>query len=321
MATSSINGLGSRPAFLFPGQGSQTVGMGKDLYESSPAARKLFDQVDQALGEPLTKYMFEGPEEELNRTWNCQPAIMAMSLACLAAAGEANKETVSSPYLMAGHSLGEYTALVVSGVMDLSHAVNLVRERGRLMEEACEEHPGSMAAILGLDQAVVEEVCRQAGVQVANINSPGQIVISGDREKLDEAVKLAKEQGARKVIRLPVSGAFHSYLMGPALGGMLKALDDVEFNHPSIPVIGNCTAKPLNANRDVKEELAEQLCGCVQWQECISYMLKEGVTSFIEFGPGKVLSGLVKQITKEAPVLTVNDLASAQGLSNGLSGN
>jgi [acyl-carrier-protein] S-malonyltransferase len=295
--------------------------MGKDLYESSPAARKLFDQVDQALGDPLTTYMFEGPEEELNRTWNCQPAIMAMSLACLAAAGEADNETVSNPYLMAGHSLGEYTALVVSGVVDVSHAVKLVRERGRLMEEACEQYPGSMAAILGLDQAVVEEVCRQTGVQVANVNSPGQVVISGEREKLDEAVKLAKEEGARKVIPLPVSGAFHSYLMGPALGGMLKALDDVEFQHPSIPVIGNCTARPLNANREVKEELAEQLCGCVQWQECISYMLKEGTTSFIEFGPGKVLSGLVRQITTEAPVLTVNDLASAQGLSNGLSGN
>ena len=321
MATSSINGLGARPAFLFPGQGSQAVGMGKDLYESSPAARKLFDQVDQALGEPLTKYMFEGPEEELNRTWNCQPAIMAMSLACLAAAGEADNETVANPYLMAGHSLGEYTALVVSGVVDVSHAVKLVRERGRLMEEACEQYPGSMAAILGLDQAVVEEVCRQTGVQVANVNSPGQVVISGEREKLDEAVKLAKEEGARKVIPLPVSGAFHSYLMGPALGGMLKALDDVEFQHPSIPVIGNCRARPLNANREVKEELAEQMCGCVQWQECISYMLKEGTTSFIEFGPGKVLSGLVKQITTEAPVLTVNDLASAQGLSNGLSGN
>ena len=321
MATSSINGLGPRPAFLFPGQGSQAVGMGKDLYESSPAARKLFDQVDQALGDPLTTYMFEGPEEELNRTWNCQPAIMAMSLACLAAAGEADNETVSNPYLMAGHSLGEYTALVVSGVVDVSHAVKLVRERGRLMEEACEQYPGSMAAILGLDQAVVEEVCRQTGVQVANVNSPGQVVISGEREKLDEAVKLAKEEGARKVIPLPVSGAFHSYLMGPALSGMLKALDDVEFQHPSIPVIGNCTARPLNANREVKEELAEQLCGCVQWQECISYMLKEGTTSFIEFGPGKVLSGLVKQITTETPVLTVNDLASAQGLSNGLSGN
>ena len=319
MAASTINGLGLRPAFLFPGQGSQSVGMGKDLYESSPAARKLFDQVDEALGEPLTKYMFEGPTEELNRTWNCQPAIMTMSLACLAAAEEANSETVSNPYLMAGHSLGEYTALVVSGVVGLSHAVKLVRERGRLMEEACEQHPGSMAAILGLDQAVVEEVCRQTGVQVANVNSPGQIVISGEREKVNEAMKLTKEQGARKVIPLPVSGAFHSYLMGPALSGMLKALDNVEFQHPSIPVIGNCTAKPLNANKEVKEELAEQLCGCVQWQECISYMLKEGTTSFIEFGPGKVLSGLVKQITKDTPVIAVNDLASVQSLANGLS--
>lgn len=318
MTSSTISQSDIRTAFLFPGQGSQTVGMGKDLYENSPAAKKLFDEVDATLGEPLTKYMFEGPEEELNRTWNCQPAIMVMSLACLASAREASGGSIPEPYLMAGHSLGEYTALVESGVMPLSNALNLVRERGRLMEEACNLLPGSMAAILGLDQEEVKKICNETGVQMANINSPTQIVISGEEKKIDNAVNLAKEHGARKVIPLPVSGAFHSYLMGPALSGMLKALGNVEFQNPSVPVIGNCTAQPLNADREVKEELAEQLCGCVQWHECISYMLSNNINNFIEFGPGKILSGLVRQISKEPFVMAVNDFSSAQSVNEKL---
>mgnify|MGYP001410586284 CR=1 FL=1 len=314
MANPILDTPDSRPAFLFPGQGSQVVGMGKDLYESSSAAREVFDAVDQALGESLTNLMFDGPQKELNRTWNCQPAIMTVSLACLAVAAEASVDAVSHPFLMAGHSLGEYSALVASGVMDMEHAVALVRERGRLMEEACEKRRGAMAAILGLNQDVVEEVCREVGTQVANINSPGQIVISGEQDKVAQAMELAKERGARRAVALQVGGAFHSYLMGPALDGMLKALNAVEFRHPATPVVANCTAKPLNADREVKEELAEQLCGCVRWEECIKYMVDAGATCFIEFGPGKVLTGLAKQIARETPSMAVNDLPSVYSL-------
>ena len=316
MAISTNSTEVARAAYLFPGQGSQVVGMGKDLYENSKAARAVFDEVDQALGEPLTKLMFLGPEPELNHTYNCQPAIMTMSLACLAAVAEVKNEAVPEPFLLAGHSLGEYTALVASGVLDIPSAVTLVRERGRLMEEACEQRNGTMAAILGLETDTLEEVCHQTGTQIANINSPGQIVISGEQALVAEAMKLAKEHGARRAIALRVTGAFHSYLMGSALDGMLRALNSVELGHPGTPVIANCTAKPLGASWEVKEELAEQLCGCVRWQECIEYMIAEGATCFIEFGPGKVLSGLVKQIKPDALVATVNDLASAQVLGN-----
>lgn len=306
--------LGERPAFLFPGQGSQGVGMGKDLYENSPAARKVFNDVDDALGEPLTELMFMGPKEELSRTWNCQPAIMTVSLAALAAAVETDSKAVDHPFLMAGHSLGEYSALVAAGVMDLGNAATLVRERGRLMEEACQKLPGSMAAILGMEREAVEEVCKEVGTQIANINSPGQIVISGEQSSITQAIALAKEKGARRAILLQVSGAFHSYLMGPALDGMMKALNAVDFHHPEIPVIANCTAKPLRADREVKEELAEQLCGCVRWEDCIRYMADEGVTSFIEFGPGNVLTGLAKKISEGTPAIAVNDMASVQNL-------
>ena len=315
MATFSEDIFGPRPAFLFPGQGSQKVGMGKDLYEHSPAARQVFEEVDNILGEPLSQIIFHGPQEELNRTWNCQPGIMTVSLACLAAATEAGNGALSQPFLVAGHSLGEYTALVASGVADLPTTVSLVRERARLMQEACEKQPGAMAAILGMDADAVEKVCKETGTQLANLNSPGQIVISGERAKVDETIQLAKEWGARRAVPLPVSGAFHSYLMVPALEGILKALDSVELRHPSTPVVANCTGKSLNASWEVKEELAEQLCGCVRWQECIAYMVDAGATSFIEFGPGKVLSGLMKQIDGDLLVTSINDLASVQSLA------
>lgn len=316
MAISTNSSEVPRPAYLFPGQGSQVVGMGKDLYENSKAAREVFDEVDQALGQPLTKLMFQGPEPELNQTYNCQPAIMTMSLACLAAVAETSNGAVPEPLFLAGHSLGEYTALVASGVMDIPSAVTLVRERGRLMEKACEQRDGAMAAILGLEVDTLEEVCHQTGTQIANINSPGQIVISGEQAQVAQTMQLAKEHGARRAVALRVTGAFHSYLMGSALHGMLKALNSVELGHPGTPVIANCTAKPLSASWEVKEELAEQLCGCVRWQECIEYMIAEGATSFIEFGPGKVLSGLVKQIKPDASVAAVNDLASIQVLGS-----
>ena len=322
--TFSTNGSKSSPtAFLFPGQGSQEVGMGQDLCEKSPAARRIFDEADQALGISLTQLMFQGPAKELERTVNSQPAILTASLAALATANEQMGSAVTSKVsFMAGHSLGEYTALAAAGVLDAGDVVWLVRERGRLMQEACDQCAGAMAAILGLEEAVVEEVCRETGTQIANINTPGQIVISGERASIATAMELASAHGAKRTVLLQVSGAFHSYLMGPALDGMVKALDAVQFHNPVTPVIANCTGKPLNASWEVKEELAQQLCGCVRWHDSISYMVNAGVTNFIEFGPGHVLSGMVKRIVGNGKfqVTNVNDVTSAQNLPNGQAG-
>ena len=316
------NGLfGSSSALIFPGQGSQEVGMGRDLYEESPAARRVFDEAERTLGTSLTEVMFQGPAKMLERTINSQPAILTTSLACLAATSEqAGVDLVPKVHFLAGHSLGEYTALAAAGVLDIGEAVWLVRERGRLMQEACEQCPGAMAAILDLGEDVVEQVCRETGTQIANINTPGQIVISGEEANIEKAMELASARGARRTVPLKVSGAFHSYLMGPAMDGMVKALDAVHFRNPSTPVIANCTGKPMTAIWDVKEELTQQLCGCVRWRDSISYMVGEGVTSFVEFGPGGVLTGMVKRITGNVQVTSVSDVSSAHKINNGLHG-
>lgn len=307
--------FGSRTALLFPGQGAQEVGMGLDLYEKSPAARRLFQEADQATGISLTKIVFEGPADELQRTINSQPAILSVSLACLAAVQEQIDGPVSSHVaFVAGHSLGEYTALAAAGVLDAAEAVWLVRERGRLMQEACDQNPGTMAAILGLDEPVVAEVCKDADVQMANINAPGQIVVSGERAGVEKAGELARSRGAKRVIPLSVSGAFHSHLMGPALNGMIKAVEAVHFRNPTVPIIANCTSKPLTSAADVKEELIQQLCGCVRWQDGISYMVNAGTACFFELGPGRVLTGMVKRIAENVRVANVSDIASLEGL-------
>ena len=293
--------------------------MGRELYHSSRAAKELYDSVDDILSFPLTKLIFEGPEEELEKTVNSQPAIMATSLACLEALKELEPRGRHAPQAMAGHSLGEYTSLVVSGSLDLDDGIRLVQERGRLMQEASEMHPGSMAAIIGLDEDTVEEICLETGAEMANINGGDQIVISGDRVCVARAVDMASIRGARKAIPLAVSGAFHSSLMSPAQEGLAAVIEGLDFRDPAVPIIGNSSSIHLTTAQSVKDELLVQLCSCVQWSNCVSRLIDAGVSDFIEFGPGRVLGNLIKRISsgpmyrdRRVEVLSVADPSSAQ---------
>ena len=303
-----------KTAFLFPGQGTQYVGMGRELAKNSAAARRVFEEVDQILGMPLSKVMFEGPEQELVRTVNAQPAVMAVSLACLASVKEKyGSKGLPSPVFVAGHSLGEYTALVPAGVLSLTNAVSLVRERGRLMQEASETFPGSMAVVIGLDELTVEEVCRETGAEVANVNAADQVVIAGDRVSLARAMDLAAMRGARRLLRLQVGGAFHSKLMETAAEGMSRVLDNVDFHDSKMPIIGNSTGLPLLGGSEIRDELKHQLCGCVRWKNSVDHMTDSGVTRFYEIGPGKVLSNLVK---RAYPWVTASSISDSQGIAD-----
>ncbi len=295
-------------AYVFPGQGSQNTGMGLDLYNSYPSARAVFDGADASLGFSLSRLCFEGPEEELKKTNNVQPAILVVSIACLKALEEATIANFLSPAFVAGHSLGEYTALVVAGALDLNDAVLLVRERGRLMYEAGLKNPGSMLAIIGLDEETVKDISSHSGAEISNINCPGQIVVSGAAQALAEADKLAKRKGARVLIPLKVSGAFHSALMEPVLAEFSKIVSNVRFRPPVIPVISNVTARPLPDVDSIKEELVKQLRNCIQWQRSVEYMMHSGVTTFYEIGPGRVLSGLIRRINSELQTLNISGI-------------
>lgn len=290
-------------AYVFPGQGSQWVGMAKELYSSSPQAREVFQEADSVLGFPLSQLCFEGPEEVLRQTVNAQPAILAVSIAYF----RDTKQLQEVPAFVAGHSLGEYTALVAAQVLDFAAAVYLARERGRLMQEAGEREPGGMAAILGVDEALINEICQQSGAQIGNINCPGQIAISGSSEVLAQAIKLSETKGARRVVPLQVSGAFHTPLMQSAVVGISKVISEIAFRDPIIPIVANTTAQPITTAEAIKSELLYQLCHCVQWQRSIEYMIKEGVSTFIEIGPGKVLTGLIKRINKEVQTLNIGN--------------
>lgn len=303
-------------AFIFPGQASQAVGMGKDLHRNSIAAREVFEEIDDVLGRKLTDVMFEGPSDDLTRTENAQPAITAVSLAAWKAMEEA-ADRMLLPSMTTGHSLGEYSSLAVAGVLSIEDTVNLVVERGRLMQHACDEKPGGMAAIIGIDEQTVEEVCREAGAYISNINTAQQIIISGSHQRLARAIDLATARGAKRAIPLAVNGAFHSGLMDPAQSGLNETLDSLDFADPDVPIIGNVTAKPLETADEVRDELKMQLQSCVQWNSSISYMHENGVNEFVEIGPGQVLSGMVKRIVPTAKLTSVGDFESAQAYAAG----
>jgi [acyl-carrier-protein] S-malonyltransferase len=286
--------------------------MGHKLYQSSPKAKEVFQEADEALQFSISRLCFEGPEEELRQTINAQPAIMTVSIACLRAASQVNHS--ASPAFVAGHSLGEYTALVAANVLSFTDAIRLVRERGRLMQKAGEIKPGGMAAVIGLDEAALREICRESGAEIANFNCSVQIVISGSKEALARAMDLAEARGARRVISLHVSGAFHSTLMQPTIEGMSEAISQIDFRTPKVPIVVNSTAQPVTTAEGVKEELIRQLCNCVQWQPSVEYMVEEGVSTFIEIGPGQVLSGLIKRISNKVQVLNVSDPESIKAL-------
>jgi [acyl-carrier-protein] S-malonyltransferase len=331
--------VSQRIAFVFPGQGSQTVGMGGDVYQASVAARAVFAAADEALGFPLSTLCFEGPESALRETVNTQPAIVATSLALLAALqeaagarGAAGAQMLSSPIrpeFVAGHSVGEYTAVAASGALDVVDTLRLVRERGRLMHEEGLRIPSGMAAVLGMDSETLATVCAEATEQaraalsaadlaahpgagrvvVANDNAPGQIVISGANTALEIAMELARAMGAKRVVPLAVSGAFHSPVMAPAAEALGAAVAAAPVRNASVPVIANITAEPIQDETRVRVELAQQIVSPVQWTRTVEYLAGQGVETFVEIGPGQVLGGLIKRTAKGVTILSVNSAA------------
>jgi [acyl-carrier-protein] S-malonyltransferase len=302
-------------AYVFPGQGAQSVGMGRDLFDNFDSAKAIFKKADEVLGFSLSRLCFEGPQEELLLTINAQPALVLVSFACLKAIEDMSNNSLPEPAFVAGHSLGEYTALAAANVIDFATAVYLARERGRLMYEAGLARPGGMVAIIGFDEASLAEVCNETETLIANYNCPGQLVISGTQENLPRAAELAKARGASRTIPLQVNGAFHTPLMQPAMEGLSEIIATLTFQDPTIPVVANVTAQPLTTAEQVKEELTSQLCNGVQWQRSIEYMVDNGVSTFIEIGPGKVLTGLIKRINRAVTTLNINDARAIKSYS------
>lgn len=332
--------MSQRIAFVFPGQGSQAVGMGADIFQTSSAARLVFDTADDALGFSLSSLCFEGPEAALRETVNTQPAIVATSLAFLAALQEAAGADSSHnhsdllagpihPTFVAGHSVGEFAAVAASGALGVADTLRLVRERGRLMHEEGVRCPSGMAAVLGMDAETLATVCAEATEQaraalsadeaaehpgagrvvVANDNAPGQIVISGALPALEIAMELARTRGAKRVVPLAVSGAFHSPVMAPAAESLAAAVAEAPVGAPSVPVMSNITAEPITSEAQLRVELAQQIVSPVQWTRTVEYLAGQGVETFVEIGAGQVLAGLIKRIVKGATILSVGSVA------------
>lgn len=302
-----------KAAFVFPGQASQYAGMGKELYRDFPEAAAVFKRADDALGFPLSRLCFEGPEDELNLTANTQPAVLTTSVACLEVLNTLGGPV---PCAVAGHSLGEYTALVAAGSLVFEDAVRLVRKRGQYMQEAVPVGEGGMAAVMGIDTGLVVETCKKASqygvVEAVNLNCPGQVVIAGDTAGLKAVGPLLKEAGARRVMQIPVSAPFHSSLMVPAAKRLEEDLAKVTVADPKVPVVANVSADLVCTGPEVKESLIRQVYSPVRWEECVLKLISLGADTFVEVGPGKVLSGLIKKISREVSILNVEDRSSLE---------
>ena len=309
-------------AFVFPGQGAQTIGMGKALADRYPAAKAVFDEVDAALGEDLSGMIWTGDIADLTLTRNAQPALMATSLAVMAALKSEGVDVTAASFV-AGHSLGEYSALAAAGALSVTDAARLLRVRGNAMQEAVPVGVGAMAAVLGLDFDAVHAVAREAAqgqvCQAANDNDPAQVVVSGNKEAVERAVEIAKEKGAKRAVLLPVSAPFHCSLMAPAARVMADALDDVNIAEPAVPLVANVVARDVTDPTDIRSLLVDQVTGAVRWRESVQFMASEGVTEVYEIGAGKALSGMVKRINRDmaaTAVSTPEDVAAAVAAIN-----
>lgn len=310
-----------RCAFIFPGQGAQVVGMGVDVAANFEVARNIFQEADRCLGFSLTDIIREGPEEVLKQTGNTQPAIVATSIAMF----EVLREKGYKFELTAGHSVGEFSALYAAGVLSLDSCLDLTRARGEYMQEAGEKFPGTLAAVIGLEVPVVEGICKEASSQgivvVANLNCPGQVVISGDIKAVEEAGRICSERGAKKVIPLAVSAAFHSPLMDEAAARLAEKLDKVEFSDAKIPIVSNVTAEPVSDGDRIRSLMKRQISSRVLWEKSMRHMLSEGIDTFVEVGPGNALAGMLKRIERKTPVFNFNDMKTLEKLTEKLDPN
>ena len=310
-------------AFLFPGQGAQTIGMGKDLADSYASAKAVFEEVDDALGEKLSQLIWDGDADTLTLTANAQPALMATSLAAMRAL-EAEGVTIDADSYMAGHSLGEYSALTAAGALSVADAARLLRLRGEAMQSAVPRGVGAMAAVLGLSLDQVRDVAAEAAqgevCEAANDNDPSQVVISGHKAAVERAAELAKAAGAKRALLLPVSAPFHCALMAPAAEAMKAALADVQIKAPAVPLIANVSAAATRNPDEIRTLLVDQVCGAVRWRECVTTMVDQGVESFWEIGAGKALSGMVRRIHKSASVLAIGTAENVKAAAEQLNG-
>lgn len=295
-----------KKAILFPGQGSQFVGMGRDFYDAVPECKALFDQANEVLGHDIAAICFDGPEDELKKSHNTQPAIFTVS----AAAYEAMKLKKPMTFdFAAGHSLGEWGALYVAAVISFEDTLRVLKARGEFIQAACDANPGGMLAVIGLDGEPLEKIAAETGVTLANINSPGQTVLSGTADAIEKAAEACKAAGAKRALPLPVAGAFHSPLMQPAADQMAELLADIEFSEPSIPVLSNVTGAPHESVEAIRANMVAQITGSVRWVECMQYLFSQGVDEAVECGPGNVLAGLMKRIDRNVSISNIGAIS------------